>query len=940
MTKRSSRILSLLLAVLMFAMVLAGCKNDKNDPTTATPTTPSNPSSGTTSGGDVGPTYTVSDIANALAGTVYANTDYAGKAGYGLSDIGNVGVIGSEVRELYPVPADGTYEDGCVIAVDDITLAQVQQFYPTVTEADDYDRINTAVSLAKAKNDAGKAVKIRFSAKTYEIDGNRTGSRAFVLTGLNGTAFEGNGAVILVKNHGTAWRGFVDLTESSNVLIHGLTFRQAVPSSLVGIVTDASVTDRTVTIKVDPEFHPLVAVLLETNAKLESCAEYNYATKAPLLGGNFVAGYQYFDGYTITGDATEGYTITVRHKGTITRPRNGSFVSLQYSQYGSNTSGINVTNSSDITFENVTVNDASGMAFVAQRVTNFHVNRFNLVPKEGSNALMTATADAMHFVLMHGDVSITGSTIFGSHDDALNIKYGYWYKLTSAEGGAVKKMTVAQMTGSVETPKVGDKICVYNQNTFEGHNPSSGYYTIASVTKTANGYELTVKERMSNVGDWGTCLVTFVSDAPNFTFRNNVIKNKRNRGILVQIPDALVENNTFINVGHGSIQAASAMDQFNECTVPQAIVIRNNKFISNCTIKPGPLYGDISVFAIASNGTVGPAGTIHNVLIENNFMTDNGNAAVSMRGVGDSTVKNNLFYNCSSSQPSGETCNAVFQFNNCDGITLDGNYNYYDLGLGQQGILCQGLTSEKMIDLRENNTGIAFQESDDEGPRVTVSKATGSITLDGKLTEWDSIGATDVEIVGISDAEGAARTAAEIADNFAVRRLMITHTDDGIYLAFDVKDNKIECKTINDFWLGDCVELFLSTVTTFPNADMQVYKEQGAVMQAAFAPSWESMGYKTIASVRTNSGIVKNADKLQAKMELTSDGYTGEIFISYELSSDLKAAVTAGNPIDMAIICADCERKNGLKRVQAGNVPHFVENYKTKTARMPQYIFE
>ena len=322
-------------------------------------------------------------------------------------------------------------------------------------------------------------------------------------------------------------------------------------------------------------------------------------------------------------------------------------------------------------------------------------------------------------------------------------------------------------------------------------------------------------------------------------------------------------------------------------------------------------------------------------------MTDNGNAAVSMRGVGDSTVKNNLFYNCSSSQPSGETCNTVFQFNNCDGITLDGNYNYYDLNLGQEGILCQGLTSADMIDLRDNNVGIAFQTSDESGPVVKVPKATGVINLDGKLTEWDSIGATEIAVAGISDAEGTEHKASDIENDFAVRRLMVTHTDDGIYLAFDIKDNLIECKTVNDFWLGDCVELFLSTVTDLPNADMQVYKEQGAVMQAAFAPTWTSSGFMTVASVRTNSGIVKNAGTgLRAKLELTDDGYTGEIFISYELSSDLKAAVTAGNPVDMAIVCADCERKNGLKRVQVGNVPHFVEAYKTKTARMPQYIFE
>lgn len=936
MAKKSIRFLSMLLVLLMAVSALMSCKQgpaettgteteSKTETSTDAPKPPDDPSDG------------LAEIAKMLSGSMYANPDYAGKSEFGLSDIGNVGVVESEVKELYPVPADSEYGEGCVISVDEISLDEVKAYYPDVTVADDYDRILTAVSMAKALNDAGKTAKIKFSQKTYEIDGKRTESKVLVMSGLDGTAFEGNGAVILVQNDATAWRGYIDLTDSKNVLFNGLTFRQEIPSSLVGEVTEASVSEKTVTIKVDPEFNALVKVLLENpKTRLRSYAEYNYATKAPLLGGNFVV--DDFAGYTVGGNETDGYTITVSMNGNITRPRNGSFVSLQYSQY--DVSGFNVTSSSDITFENVTMNDASGMAFVAQRVTNFHVNRFNLVPKEGSKSLMTATADAMHFVLMHGDVSITGSVINGSHDDALNIKYGYWYKLTSAEGGTTKKMVVSRLTGEVETPKVGDKICVYNEDTFEGHNPSSGYYTIASVTKTTNGWELTVKERMSNVGEWGNCRVTFVSDTPNFTFRNNIVMNKRNRGILIQIPDALVENNTFINVGHGSIQAASAMDRFNEATVPQAIVIRNNKFISNCTIKPGPLYGDISVFAIAKNGTVGPAGTLHNVLIENNFMTDNGNASVSMRGVGASTVKNNLFYNCSSSQPSGETCNTVFQFNNCNEITLDGNYNYYDLNLGQEGILCQGLTSNEMINLMDNNVGISFQKTDESGPVVKVSKATGSITLDGKLDEWDSIGATNIDIIGYSDAEGTERTAAELAENFAIRKMMLTHTDDGIYIAFDIKDNLIECKTTNDFWLGDCIELFLSTVTSFPNADMQVYKEQGAVMQAAFAPTWSSAGFRTVASVRTNSGMVEKANLLEAQLVLTDDGYTGEIFIPYAMSEDLRTAVAEGKPVDMAIVGADCERKNGLKRVQAGNVPHFVEAYKTKTVLMPQYIFE
>ena len=63
--------------------------------------------------------------------------------------------------------------------------------------------------------------------------------------------------------------------------------------------------------------------------------------------------------------------------------------------------------------------------------------------------------------------------------------------------------------------------------------------------------------------------------------------------------------------------------------------------------------------------------------------------------------------------------------------------------------------------------------------------------------------------------------------------------------------------------------------------------------------------------------------------------------IPFTFAPEFKTAIEAGKQIDIAIVVADAERANlGLKRIQAGNIPHFVEDYKTKTARMPQYFFK
>lgn len=393
-----------------------------------------------------------------------------------------------------------------------------------------------------------------------------------------------------------------------------------------------------------------------------------------------------------------------------------------------------------------------------------------------------------------------------------------------------------------------------------------------------------------------------------------------------------------MNVGHGSIQAASAMDQFNEATLPQGLTIKNNKFVNNNYLKEGTLYGDISIFAISNNASVAPAGTLTGFSLENNFFSQNGNACVSLRGVGSSIIKDCFFYDASSSQPSGDAYNCLFSMYNTESITIEGSYNQYNLNNGLGGIIPQGSTSDENTTLTDNKN-ISFQVIDDVGPEVDIAKATGEITLDGKLDEWSSIGATDIEIRGYTDALGGEWSEKQLEDTFKINTLKMTYNDNGIYIGFDVFDDTIECKTVNDFWLGDCVEILASTITNKPNADLSVYKEEGGVIQAAFAPTWSSNGFGTVASVRTNSEIYNSRSQLQAKMVTTSNGYSGEILFPFTMVPQFKTAIAEGKRIDMAIVIADSERPS-RKRIQASNVPHNVENNKTMTARMPQYLFK
>ena len=108
-------------------------------------------------------------------------------------------------------------------------------------------------------------------------------------------------------------------------------------------------------------------------------------------------------------------------------------------------------------------------------------------------------------------------------------------------------------------------------------------------------------------------------------------------------------------------------------------------------------------------------------------------------------------------------------------------------------------------------------------------------------------------------------------------------------------------------------------------------------IQLAFAKTWQS----TVANVRSSQNAIDNKADLSVKVVETENGYKGEVFLPFTMVPSWKTTIENGQQIDMAIVVADSGRKDeGLPRLQAGNVPHFVENFKTKTQSMPQYFFD
>ena len=84
-----------------------------------------------------------------------------------------------------------------------------------------------------------------------------------------------------------------------------------------------------------------------------------------------------------------------------------------------NNPGIFGTESRDLRYENVTIHHCEGMAFIHQLCENIRLERCRVVPSEGR--MISAAADATHFVNCTGTVELKDCAFFSQLDDATNV---------------------------------------------------------------------------------------------------------------------------------------------------------------------------------------------------------------------------------------------------------------------------------------------------------------------------------------------------------------------------------------------------------------------------------------------------------------------------------------------------------------------------------------
>ncbi|NDV61559.1 right-handed parallel beta-helix repeat-containing protein [Puniceicoccales bacterium CK1056] len=237
--------------------------------------------------------------------------------------------------------------------------------------------------------------------------------------------------------------------------------------------------------------------------------------------------------------------------------------------------GFVLTRSSDITFESVTIHHAGGMGILGQLTHNISINNCKVTPSNGR--MLSTTADATHFVNCTGYIKLTNNLFENQKDDATNI-HGIYAQVTrkTAPNQILIQLKHRQQHGfdllrpGTEVEFVtGKSLISYGRGIVKEFNRINKEYMQVTLEEEAPA-ELVPGDAIATIRDY-----------PEVTIANNIIRNNRARGMLLNCRGkTVVENNTFHTPGAAILFEGDAFFWFEQGGVTDC-VIRNNIF-ENC----------------------------------------------------------------------------------------------------------------------------------------------------------------------------------------------------------------------------------------------------------------------------------------------------------------------------------------------------------------------
>ncbi|GAA4282181.1 hypothetical protein GCM10022260_26040 [Gaetbulibacter aestuarii] len=426
---------------------------------------------------------------------------------------------------------------------------------------DDIAAITAAINAAVSSATESNPVRLLFENGTYDLMPDGSSTHALSITDANNILWDGQNAEFL--NHNPAV-GFVNLLRCTNVIIKDISVDYATLPFTQGKITFVDEANGYFEFTVDDNF-PLPTETFFSDAPQRWGMIKN--SKGGIKEGtkNLIPHNRYFEliaprtykyanqgGTNLDGVEVGDYFVHIARN-------NGK--SLFRTNAGKN-----------VTYLNITGYSSPAGSFNAVNCQEWNIINSQIKLKAGR--VHSTNADCIH--VNGGTIApwVENCSFEGFSDDCVNLKYT---KRTITEINSSTQITVLYQVD------VGENL--------EFYNPRDGVY-LGNATVTAvqnlgsNLYKITLSDpiNITTITDPDHQLAdkAYVESRSNqsFIFRNNIIRNSRRYGILIQSKYALIENNTFQNLSGSGIRIENGVD-WGEGFRASEIEIRNNTF-DNC----------------------------------------------------------------------------------------------------------------------------------------------------------------------------------------------------------------------------------------------------------------------------------------------------------------------------------------------------------------------
>lgn len=324
--------------------------------------------------------------------------------------------------------------------------------------------------------------------------------------------------------------------------------------------------------------------------------------------------------------------------------------------------GFVLSDSKDVIFKNVTIHHAGGMGIIGQRTHNVSIDSCKVTPSQGR--MISATADATHFVNCTGKIELTNNLFENQKDDATNI-HGIYVQVIeqSADDKIVVQLKHPQQYG-FDFLKPGMEVEILRGKSMITYDTAIVKH-VNKINKEVT--EVTFKDNLPDALKIGDALAE-IRDYPEILIAGNICRNNRARGMLLNCRGkTVVENNTFHSPGAAILFEGDSFNWFEQGGVRDC-VIRNNVF-DNC------LYGvwgkaiiDVKA-GIRENKETSRYN--RNILIENNiFRIYDDLTLLNAYCVDGLTWRNNTVEKTEAYPVTGKS-NKRFVVNYCDNVVID-----------------------------------------------------------------------------------------------------------------------------------------------------------------------------------------------------------------------------------------------------------------------------